>query len=78
MHLNVRNRWRVVISYTYRSLYPLGNSPRYPLDSRMGGPQSRSEHGREQRNLLLLPRIEPKLFDRAVSSLDTVLTELQV
>jgi len=27
------------------SLYPQGKSPSYPLDRRLGGPQSRSERG---------------------------------
>jgi hypothetical protein len=26
------------------ALYPLGKGPRYPLDRRLGGPQSRSGH----------------------------------
>jgi hypothetical protein len=33
--------WRWVVSFTPRSLYPWGKSPRFPFD-RLGGPQSRS------------------------------------
>jgi hypothetical protein len=31
-------------------LYPQGKSPWYPLDRRLGGPQSRSGHGIEEKN----------------------------
>jgi hypothetical protein len=30
--------------HTPAALYPLGKPPRYPLDERLGGPQSRSGH----------------------------------
>jgi hypothetical protein len=34
------------------ALYPLGKDPRYPLDRRLGGPQSRSRHTRlEEKSL---------------------------
>jgi hypothetical protein len=44
--LDLGTRWRWVVSFTPRPLYPKGRSSRYPLDRRMGGPQSRS--GREK------------------------------
>jgi hypothetical protein len=31
-----------VVNFTPRPLYPRGKSPRYPLERRLGGPQSRS------------------------------------
>jgi hypothetical protein len=34
--------WKWVISFTPRPLYTQGRSPRYPLDRRLGGPQSQS------------------------------------
>jgi hypothetical protein len=37
-------------SFTPRPLYPQGNSPWYPLDRRLGGPQSQSGHGGEEKN----------------------------
>jgi hypothetical protein len=49
--------WEVV-SFTPRSLYPRGNSLRYPLD-RPGGHQSRDDCSGEEKNLLLLQGIEP-------------------
>jgi hypothetical protein len=34
--------WRDVVSFRPRPLYPRGNSPLYPFDWRLGGPQSQS------------------------------------
>jgi hypothetical protein len=33
------------------ALYPRGKDPCYPLDRRLGGPQSRSGHGLEEKSL---------------------------
>jgi hypothetical protein len=52
-------RWRWVVSFTPRPLYPQGNSPWYPLDRSLGGPQSRSGRGGEEKNSQPLPGIEP-------------------
>jgi hypothetical protein len=38
---------------------PQGKSPWYPLDRSLGGPQSRSGRGGEQKNSQLPPGIEP-------------------
>jgi hypothetical protein len=40
--LDLGARWRWVVSFTLRPLYPQGKSPWYTLDRRLGGPQSRS------------------------------------
>jgi hypothetical protein len=45
--LDFGTRWRRVVSYTLRTVYPQGKSPWYPLDRRLGGPQSRSGRGDE-------------------------------
>jgi hypothetical protein len=37
-----------VVSFTPGPLYPQGKSPSYPLDRRLGGPQSRSGRGRRR------------------------------
>jgi hypothetical protein len=42
-----------------RPLYAQGNSPWYPLYRRLGGPQSRSGRGSEEKNSHLPPVIEP-------------------
>jgi hypothetical protein len=37
----------------------LGNKPWYPLNRKVGGPQSQSEYFDEQKKLLILEGIEP-------------------
>jgi hypothetical protein len=44
-------RWRWVVSFSPRPLYCQGKSPRYPLDRRLGGPQSRSERNGEEKEV---------------------------
>jgi hypothetical protein len=44
------SRWRWVVSFTPRPLYPQRKSPWYPLVRRLGGPQSRSGRGGEEKN----------------------------
>jgi hypothetical protein len=39
---DLATNWRRVVSFTPQPLYPRGKSPRYPLDRRLGGPQSQS------------------------------------
>jgi len=43
-------RWRWLVSFTPRPLYPQGKSPWYPLDRRLGGPQSRSGRDGDEKN----------------------------
>jgi hypothetical protein len=44
--LDLGTSWRWVVSFTSRPHYRQGKSPRYPLDRRLGGPQSQSRwHG---------------------------------
>jgi hypothetical protein len=47
--LNFSTRWRRVVSFTPRPLYLRGKSPRHPLGRRLGGPQSRSWRGGEEK-----------------------------
>jgi hypothetical protein len=58
--------------HTPAALFP-GKEPLYPLDRKLGGPQSRSGHNGEENKIpsLSLPRIEPGRLDR---SLVTTLT----
>jgi hypothetical protein len=44
--------WRWVVSFILRPLFPHGNDPRYPLDTRLGRSQSRSGRDGEERSLL--------------------------
>jgi hypothetical protein len=42
-----------VVNFTPRPLYPRGKSPRYPLDRRLGRPQSRSGRSGEEKPLVV-------------------------
>jgi hypothetical protein len=53
-------RWRWVVSFTPRPLYPQGKSPWYPLYRRLGGPQSRSGHDGKEKNSQPPPGIDPR------------------
>jgi hypothetical protein len=48
--LDLGTRWRWVVSFAPRPLYPQGMSPWYPLGKRLGGPQSCSGRGGEEKN----------------------------
>jgi hypothetical protein len=50
--------WRRVVSFTSQPFYPQGKSPCYTLDRRLGGPQTRSGHGGEEKNSQPLPGLE--------------------
>jgi hypothetical protein len=56
--LDLGIRWRLIVSFTLQPLYPQGKSPWYPLGRRLGGPQSRSGGGGEEKNSQLLPGLE--------------------
>jgi len=47
-----------VVSFRLRLLYPRGKSPRCALSRRLGGPQSRSGRGGEEKNFVIPPGIE--------------------
>jgi hypothetical protein len=49
-----------VVSFTARPLYPHRNSPRYLLNRMLGGPQSRSGRGGEEKNSQPPSGIEPQ------------------
>jgi hypothetical protein len=61
-----------------RILYHQGKSPRYPLDRRLGGPQSRSGHGVKEQNFQLPLGIEPRSSDYPARSLVVIPTDLSV
>jgi len=56
---DVAGEWRWVVSFTPRPSYPYGRSPRYPVDRTLGGAQSRSGYGGEEKNDQPPPGIEP-------------------
>jgi hypothetical protein len=54
---NVGTRWQLSGQFRALSIYIRGNSRRYPLDRRLGGPQGRYECGQE--NSRATARIQP-------------------
>jgi hypothetical protein len=60
--LELGTKWRLVVSFTARPLYPQGKSPWYPFDRSLGGPQSRFGHGGEEKNFQPLPGLEPPII----------------
>jgi hypothetical protein len=55
---------------------PPGKKIRYPLDRRLGGPQSQSGRGVEEKNSQLPPGIEPQSSDRPARKPVAIPTEL--
>jgi hypothetical protein len=74
--LDFDTRWRWVVIFTTRPLYPQGKSPWYPLDRRLGGPQSLSGRGGENKNSKPLPGIETPIFQPVAQRYTTELPRL--
>jgi hypothetical protein len=74
--LDLETRWRWVLSFTRRPLYFQGKGHWYPMDTRLGGPQSRSRRGGEEKNSQCLLGLEPPTFQPVAQSYTTELTRL--
>jgi hypothetical protein len=74
--LDLGTRRRRVVSFTLRPLYPQGKCPWYPLDKRLGGLQSRSGRGGEEKNSQPLPGIEPPIIQPVAQRYATELSRL--
>jgi hypothetical protein len=59
-NLSTRRWW--FVSFTPWPLYYQVKSPWYPLDRRLGGPQSWSRRGGEEKNSQPLPGLEPPII----------------
>jgi hypothetical protein len=66
-------RWRWMVSFTPLSLYPQGNSPLY---RGLAGPRNLSERCGEEKNVIPLSGIDPRLFARRAHSLVAIPTAL--
>jgi len=73
--VNLGSRWRWVVSFTPRPLYPRGRSFWYQFDRRLGGPHRRSGRGGEEKQSLHCPCRQSNPF-RPAHNLITILTEL--
>jgi hypothetical protein len=75
--LDLGTAWRLVVSFTPRSLYSQGESPWYPFDRRLGGPQSRSGRGGEETNSQPLPGLQTPMFQPIAQRYTTELSGLR-
>jgi hypothetical protein len=76
--LDLGIRWKWVVSFTLRPFYFLGKSLPYPLNRRLGGPQSRSRRGDEEKNSQLLPGLEPPIIEPVAQRSTTELSRLHI
>jgi hypothetical protein len=74
--LNLGTKWRWVVNFTPRLLYPQGKRPWYPLDRSPGGPQNHSQRGGEAKNFHCLPGFEPPIIQLVAQSYTTELSRL--
>jgi hypothetical protein len=77
--LDVGTSWRWVVSFTPRSLYLRGKRSHYPLDRRLGGPQSWS--GRCEEKILDLTGIRtptPRSSSPQLVAIPTTLSRLYI
>jgi hypothetical protein len=75
--LGLGTRWRWVVGFTPRPLYPQGRSPWYPLYRRLGGPQSRSGRGGEEKNSQPMQGLEPQIIQTVAQCYTAELSRLQ-
>jgi hypothetical protein len=66
-----------VVNFTAKSLYTQGKSPWYSLDRRLGGSQSHSGRGGEEKNSQHLPGIESSVIQPVAQRCTTELFRLQ-
>jgi len=76
--INLGTRWRWVVSFTPRPLYPRGKSPWYPLDRRICGPQSRSGRDGEEKNSQPLPGLKSPIIQPVAQRYITELTRHRI
>jgi hypothetical protein len=58
-------------------LYAQGKRPLYPLDRRLGGPQSQSGHGGEEKNFHPIPGLKPLIIQPVAQHCTLVSKELE-
>jgi hypothetical protein len=73
---DLSTRWRWVVNLTPRPLYPQGKSPFYTLDRWLGGPQSWSGRGGEEKNSQPPPALEPSIIQPVAQRYTTELSRL--
>jgi hypothetical protein len=66
-----------MVSFMPWPLYPQGKGPWYPLDRRLGGPQSQSGCSGEEKNSQPLPGLEPSVIQPIAQCCTTELSQLR-
>jgi hypothetical protein len=74
--VDLGTKWRWVVTFTPRPLYPQRNSPWYPLDRSLGGPQSRSGCGGEEKISQPLLGVVPPIIKPVTQRYTTELSRL--
>jgi hypothetical protein len=74
--LDIGIRWMWVVSITPWLLYPQGKNPWYPLDRRLGGPQTRFGRRGEDKNSQLLAGLELPIIQPVAQRYATELSRL--
>jgi hypothetical protein len=74
--LDLGTSWRWVVSFMPRPLFPHEKNPLYPLDRRLGKPQSRSRRAGEEKNSQPLPALEHLIIQPVVQRYTTELSRL--
>jgi hypothetical protein len=67
-----------VVSFSPRPLYPQGKIPWCPWNRRVGGPQSRSGRGGEEKNSQPLPGFETPIIQLVAQRFTTELSRLLI
>jgi hypothetical protein len=75
--LDLGTGWRWVVSFTPRPLHPQEKSPWYPLDRKLGWPQSQSGRGGEEKISQPLPGLKPPISQPVAHRCTTELPRLQ-
>jgi hypothetical protein len=70
--LDLGTRWRWVVIFTFRPLYPWGKSPYYPLDRRLGEPPNRCGRGGKEINSQLEPRVIHPVAQRYTTEISRI------
>jgi len=71
-------KWRWVVSFTIRKLYPQGKSPWYPLDRKLCGPQNQSGHSCQERKSQPLLGLKHLIIQSAAQRYTTELSQIHL
>jgi hypothetical protein len=74
--LNLCTKWSWMVSFTPMLVYPQGKRPCYPLDRRLGGPQSQPRCSGEEKKSHPMPGLEPPIIQPVTQCYSTELSRL--